>query len=78
MNDLFVTFDHLHSVPGWSPQPGFCHAGARQLADRYGLDWSAMVRDGGVSASVLLATGDAMALRLVEHAQRVEADRGVE
>lgn len=76
MSELFVTFDHLHSVPGFSPRAGFCHKGARRLAEHLGLDWAEMVRKGGVDAATLEATGDAMALRLVEHAKSMEAQRG--
>lgn len=77
MSDFLVTFDHMHSVPGWSERPGFCHRGGRELARRYGLDWRQIVLDGGVRASVLEATGDAMALHLVAHARSVvEAQRG--
>lgn len=68
--DLFVTFDHLHGVPGWGARPGFCHRGARALCEHYGLDWAAIVRAGGIPARDLVATGDAMALALVEHARK--------
>lgn len=75
MDDFLVTMDHLHGVPGWGSRPGFCHRGARALCERYGLDWAAIVRDGGIPASELIATGDAMALHLVEHARK-EIARG--
>ncbi len=68
--DLFVTLEHLHSVPAWGSRPGYCHRGARALCVQYGLDWTAIVRDGGIPASALLATGDALALHLVEHARQ--------
>ncbi|MDI3489551.1 MAG: hypothetical protein PWP11_828 [Thauera sp.] len=68
--DLFVTFDHLHSAPGWGARPGFCHSGTRALCARYGLDWAAIVRAGGIPASALIATGDALALALVDHARQ--------
>lgn len=45
---------------------GYCARGARRWAARMGLDWAAFVRD-GIDAEILRATGDAMALRLVEH-----------
>lgn len=67
--DLFVTFNHLHSLPGWGAGH-VCHRGARMLAARYGLDWAQIVRDGGIAASRLIATGDALALALVEHARK--------
>jgi len=75
-DDVLVTLEHLHTVPTWTERAGFCHRGARALADRYGLDWSDIVAAGGVRVSVLEATGDALALSLVEHARRVEAHRG--
>lgn len=75
MDDFMVTMDHLHSVPGWGARPGFCHRGARALCERYGLDWHAIVRSGGIQAADLIATGDAMALHLVEHARK-EMARG--
>lgn len=72
-DDFFVTFDHLHSIPAGRTS-GWCHKGARQLAERYGLNWAQMLRDGGVMASVLLSTGDAMAAQLVEHARLQEGN----
>lgn len=75
MNDDFlVTLDHLHSVPAWGGGRGYCNKGARQLVARYGIEWADIVRDGGIQASRLLATGDALALHLVEFA-RQEVDR---
>jgi len=69
-DDFRVTLDHLHSVPAWGSRPGYCHRGARALCERYGLDWAAIGRDGGRPASRLIATGDALALHLVEHARQ--------
>lgn len=68
MDDFLVTFDHMHSMPGGA-RPGWCHRGGRLFAARYGLDWSQILLDGGVLASVLLSTGDAMAAQLVDHAR---------
>jgi len=73
-DELFVTLEHMHSVPGYGSRPGFCHKGGRALAAKYGLDWAQIVRDGGIAASKLIATGDAMALHLVEFAQREVGD----
>lgn len=70
--DLFVTFEHLHSIKGFGPTPGFCHRGARALCLRYGLDWAAIVAAGGIEAADLLATGDALAQALVEQAAQIE------
>ncbi len=75
-DDFVVTLDHLHSVPAWGGRTGFCNKGARQLAARYGIEWADIVRDGGIQASRLLATGDALALHLVEFArQEVEREQ---
>ena len=68
--DFLVTFDDVHSMPG-QRRPGWCHNGCREFAARLGLDWTEIVKAGGIQASVLLATGDAMAIRLVEHARSV-------
>lgn len=60
------------------PEP-YCARGTRRWAARVGVDWSAFVR-AGIDADILLATGDAMALRLVEHVRArraAEADHGV-
>lgn len=45
-----------------------CSRGARRFAIRHNLDWAAFVKN-GIDASQLEATGDAMALRLVEVAR---------
>lgn len=47
-------------------QPPYCAGGARRWAARIGLDWAAFVRD-GIEAAALEATGDAMALKLVQY-----------
>lgn len=69
---MIVTIAHMRSVPGMSTRGGFCARGGRAWFARYGLDWSAFVRN-GIQADVLLATGDGMALALVQHARNVEA-----
>jgi hypothetical protein len=47
---------------------GFCVGGTRSFMERHGLDFKAFLRD-GLDATDLLATGDAMAERVVVHAQ---------
>lgn len=64
---MLVTVQHLHSVPNFNGRRGYCAKGAREWFRRHGLDWTAFVRD-GIDAEFLLATGDAMALRVVQHA----------
>lgn len=47
-------------------QPRYCAGGTRRWFARMGLDWAAFVRE-GIDADIMEATGDAMAIRLVEH-----------
>ncbi|RLM23671.1 hypothetical protein BIY29_10245 [Brenneria alni] len=56
--DIFVTMDHIRIAGGCAP-------GAKTWFRRYGLDFRAFIRDGGISSDKLLATGDALALRTV-------------
>jgi hypothetical protein len=51
---------------------GFCVGGTRTFLERHGLDFKAFLRD-GLDAQDLLATGDAMAERVVAHAQAKRA-----
>lgn len=53
---------------------GYCARGARRWFARMNLDWSAFVRE-GIDAEILLATGDAMAVRLVEHVREQHEQR---
>lgn len=57
-----VTIAHVRAA-------GLCVHGARAFFARHGLDFRAFLRD-GIPAQVLLATGDAMALRVVEIARQ--------
>lgn len=67
-DDFTVTVQHIYSVPNFNGRTGFCGRGTRAWFARHGIDWLNFVRE-GVPASVLIATGDAMALRVVEHAR---------
>lgn len=60
---LRVTLVHIR-------QAGYCPQGARQFARRYGLDFRQFIRDGFIDAEILLATGDELALKLVEFARQ--------
>lgn len=75
MSELIVTMQHVRTVPGFGPRPGYCCRGSRMWFQRHGLDWAAFLRD-GIPADTLLATGDALAIALVEHARRTEASHG--
>jgi hypothetical protein len=70
-----VTVAHLRTIPGFGPRPGFCARGARAWFTRHGLSYGAFVRD-GIDADTLLATGDAFALAIVEHAKGGQHGRG--
>ena len=58
---IVITIDHVRAV-------GLCVNGTRVWFARHDLDFRAFLRD-GCTADTLLATGDAMALRVVEHAR---------
>ena len=58
---VIVTIDDVRAV-------GLCVNGSRTWVERHGLDFRAFLRK-GLDAETLLATNDAMALRVVEHAR---------
>jgi len=66
-----VKLEHLRGVTGLNASSGYCLSGARAWCARNGLDWKAFCRE-GFAEEILVATGDPLALRLVEHARRVE------
>jgi len=65
---------HLYSVP-FHGRIGYCAAGARQWFAAHGLSWADFV-NGGIAARQLQATGDPLALSLVEHAKEQELLNG--
>jgi len=58
---VIVTIDDVRAV-------GLCVNGSRTWFERHGLDFRAFLRK-GLDAETLLATNDAMARRVVEHAR---------
>lgn len=68
---MIVTIEHLHTVPTWTTRRGYCHSQSRAFFARHNLDWQGFLAR-GIEADLLLATGDALAVALVEHAQAVE------
>ncbi|HFD6778503.1 MULTISPECIES: hypothetical protein [Pseudomonas aeruginosa group] len=58
---MTVTIDDVRAA-------GLCVNGTRVWFARHDLDFRAFLRE-GCTAETLLATGDAMALRVVEHAR---------
>lgn len=71
---LIVTIEHLYTVPTWTKRVGYCGQKSREFFAAQGLDWLTFVRE-GIDAEVLLATGNALAAHLVEHARSVEEAR---
>ena len=63
--DKPITIDHVRAV-------GLCVNGTRTWFARHDLDFRAFLRD-GLDADTLLATGDAMAQRVVVHARQQHA-----
>ena len=69
---MIVTLEHLRSIPGYGPKPGFCAGKSREFFARHGLDWSVFRRE-GLDAQLFLDTGDALAIALVDWARQCEA-----
>ncbi len=49
---------------------GYCVSGCRLFAEKHSLNWRAFCHE-GIDDEVLLATGDAMALKIVEYAREL-------
>lgn len=75
MSTLIVNSVHLRTIPYFRQNPGFCLPKARAWFKRQGLDWKSFLRE-GIDAEVLLATGDGMAIALVDWARESEASHG--
>lgn len=73
--ELIVTVQHLHTVPTWTTRTGYCARQSRAFFAEHDLDWLAFVRE-GIPAQRLLDTDNALAIHLVEHARKVEAEHG--
>lgn len=48
---------------------GYCNRGARAFFERHGLDWRAFLA-AGIPAERLAQTGDAMAMKAIESAEK--------
>jgi hypothetical protein len=70
-----ITLADVRSIPVPGRKPGYCVAGCRLFAERYGLDIKAFARE-GIEADVLLSTGDAMAAHIVEHVKKMRENHG--
>ena len=63
---LKVNNNHSHAL-------GYCAKGVRAFLAGHGIDWLTFVRE-GIDEEVLLATGDQMALNVVEQARKEAVD----
>ena len=59
---MIVRHRHLRDL-------GYCNRGSRQFFERHRLDWADFLKN-GIDAGVLMATGDAMAARVVAQAEK--------
>lgn len=73
MPGLRIYRRHLRTIPGYSARPGYCARGSRAWFARHGLDWSKFLRE-GIAAEEMLATGDGLAIALVEWARKCEQE----
>lgn len=65
MDDFDITVDDLHRARNQQGS-ALCVPGLKVWAASNGLDFKRFVRDGKIKASELLATGDALAIEMVE------------
>lgn len=74
---LIITTEHLFTIPGYSPRPGFCRGKSRDFFRAHNLDWQRFVRE-GIAAEELEATGDGLALALVAWARQCDAEEATD
>lgn len=58
---------HIRAVKGFGVRPGYCSRGVRVWMERQGIDYSRFLRE-GIDESVLLASGDPLAIAVVRQA----------
>lgn len=68
---MIVTYRHYRTIPS-RRGIGYCRGKGAEWFARHGLDFRDFVRN-GIDEQQLLATGDGMALRLVEWARQCAA-----
>ena len=64
--DIWITVEHIHTVPAWNSRCGYCNKVSRDFCARNNISWSDLIKNGGLWASQLEATGDALAIHLVD------------
>jgi len=65
-----INLEHTRSLPCITGS-GYCAKGIRHWADLYGFNWQEFIHE-GVEEELVLATGNAMAIRVVEWAHKLE------
>ncbi|TQI78692.1 hypothetical protein FHU10_1267 [Serratia fonticola] len=63
---MLITMEHIRAAGG-------CAWGLRTFFARYNLDIEAFIATGSIDSDALLATEDALAIRVVEQAQAADA-----
>lgn len=66
---MLVKHEHMRGM-----QPRYCNKGARKFCRRHGIDWTTFMTE-GIPEDVLIATGDAMAIAVVEQARKQWAEK---
>jgi hypothetical protein len=64
VDDVWVTLEHIHTVPAWNGRQGYCNKTSREFCARNNISWSELINNGGLWASQLEKTGDALAIHL--------------
>ena len=64
---MIITMKDVRLTEGFSRRKGLCARGTRAWFDKYKLDYSDFLKN-GIDEEVLLSTGDAFAIAVVEQA----------
>lgn len=74
---MIITLQHLRSTNTWTDKQGYCATSSRAFFKRYGLDWADFVAN-GIEEEKLLATGNALAINLVEFAHQQQTSQSAD
>jgi hypothetical protein len=64
---VIITMEHVRATAGFNDRDSLCAIGARKWFRQHNLDFRSFLKN-GIEEEVLLATGDAFALAVVEQA----------
>jgi hypothetical protein len=68
---MLITMEHIRAAGG-------CAWGLRTFFTRYNLDLETFIATGGIDSDLILETGDALAIRVVELAQAAANNEGAQ